>query len=536
MADARDTHGHAPGEGRQSLGARDRLPSRVELAVGHEAAGERLAVPVVDGDVVGGVQLGDLDDVLAWRGPCAPPGDRRMSGASLPAVPMAVTGGREDGRSCTSVETTFRRTKQDVADKVRKLLAKAEDPAATPEEAESCTAKAQQLMTKYAIDLAMVADPARADALTERGWTVEGPYASHKVTIINAVARANDCRAIYAELTGGRKRIDVVGFASDAEWVETLSRSLEVQLASALAAAVRSKPAGVHGRTYSVAFVQGFASEISSRLQRGPPGGRGRGRRGPARATDGRAGWATSRMCRPPRWSSSPRPSGSRRSSLVRHPSARTVYKQVRLRSWSGYAPGRAAGRRASARPRRGRRRPAAAQRVTARSAPAQEALYAAEADSVDRHGIVWRRVADAQRAVDALVGSAWFGDAVAALRPGHGRAARRRGAVWSTHQRPRHRRAPEGRRHRGGRPRRRRAAPTGGPARARPPAAAARRRPRAGLRRDDAGARAPRDGLRGVRRVLPRTAQPRSVPRRSASRWSTTRAPPATARDQRLA
>ena len=65
----------------------------------------------------------------------------------------------------STVEQTFRRTREDVADKVRKLLVKAEDPAATPEEAESCTAKAQQLMTKYAIDLAMVADPDRATAL-----------------------------------------------------------------------------------------------------------------------------------------------------------------------------------------------------------------------------------------------------------------------------------------------------------------------------------------------------------------------------------
>ena len=34
-----------------------------------------------------------------------------------------------------TIETTFRKTKDDLADKVRKLLAKAEDPATTPEEA-----------------------------------------------------------------------------------------------------------------------------------------------------------------------------------------------------------------------------------------------------------------------------------------------------------------------------------------------------------------------------------------------------------------
>ena len=250
----------------------------------------------------------------------------------------------------STIDTTFRRTKQEVADKVRKLLAKAEDPAATVEEAESCTAKAQQLMTKYAIDLAMVADPARADRLTERGWIVNGPYAAHKVTIINAVARANDCRAIYAELQGGRKRIDVVGFAGDVEWVETLSRSLEVQLAGALMVAVRAKPADVHGRTYSVAFVQGFAVEIAARLQRAR-------RAAVAEADAARRGTARDRMER----GLAEEPAGPsvalvlvakaarvEEEFLVRHPRARTVHRNVRLRSWSGWGPGRAAGRQAS--------------------------------------------------------------------------------------------------------------------------------------------------------------------------------------------
>jgi|SRR5579871_228555 len=240
----------------------------------------------------------------------------------------------------TTIDSTFQRTKLDVADKVRKLLAKAEDPAATPEEAESLTAKAQQLMTKYAIDLAMVADTRRAEQFVERGWTVPGPYAAHKISIINAVARANDCRAIYTDLRGGRKRIDVVGYPTDVEWVETLSRSLEVQLASALTAALRHKHPDVHGRTFSVAFVQGFASEISSRLQRA--------RRAAVAEADalrhidddnGRPSAALVLVAKAER---------VEQEFMVRHPGARTVHRRVRLSSWSGYDPGRAAGRRAT--------------------------------------------------------------------------------------------------------------------------------------------------------------------------------------------
>ena len=245
-----------------------------------------------------------------------------------------------------TIETTFRKTKDDLADKVRKLLAKAEDPATTPEEAEAFTAKAQQMMTKYAIDLAMVADPATADRLLERDWVVEGPYATHKVSIINAVARANDCRVLYADLSRGRKRIYVVGFAGDVDWVETLTRSLEVQLAAALAAAVGAKPAGVHGRTFSVAFVQGFAVEISNRLHRARQAA-------VAEADAARRAAADQALAAEPAAPSAAlvlvaKAERVEEEFAVRHPSTRTVHRQIRLLSWSGYGPGRAAGRRAS--------------------------------------------------------------------------------------------------------------------------------------------------------------------------------------------
>jgi len=245
--------------------------------------------------------------------------------------------------------SAFQRAKDEVAEKVRKLLAQAEDPAATPEEAQTFTVKAQQLMTKYSIDLAMVTDSVAPDQVVARSWTIESPYAVHKVSLVNAVARANDCRAIYAELPGGRKLIEVVGHPSDLEWVETLSRSLEVQLAAALAAAMVTRPPGVHGRTFAVGFVQGFASEVARRLHQArqdavataaadhaPP------RPWPGAGVDGPSA--------PPSVALVLVAKAQRveEEFTIRHPRARTVYRQTRLRSWSGYSPGRAAGRRAT--------------------------------------------------------------------------------------------------------------------------------------------------------------------------------------------
>lgn len=235
-------------------------------------------------------------------------------------------------------EMPFRRTKEEVADKVRKLLAQAEDPAATPEEAQTFSMKAQQLMSKYAIDLAMVVDAAKAGQIETAGWVLHGPYATHKVGLVGAVARANDCRAIFTDLPHGDKRIDVVGFPTDLEWVETLSRSLEIQLLAALAAAMRARPDGVHGRTYAVGFVQGFIAEVATRLHRARQAAMAASAAERAHEAGGTS-VALVLVAKQERVDE---------EFKVRHPTARTVYRQVRLRSWAGYGPGKAAGRKAS--------------------------------------------------------------------------------------------------------------------------------------------------------------------------------------------
>jgi len=250
--------------------------------------------------------------------------------------------------------TAVHKLKEEGADKVRKLLAQAEDPAATPEEAQAFTMKAQQLMTKYSIDLAMIVDRGDTDRIVETGWIVQNPYAVHKVAMINSVARVNDCRAIYLDLEGGRKRIDVVGFPADVDWVQTLSLSLEVQLAAALATAVRDKPPNVHGRTFSVAFVHGFVTEVSRRLQQAR-----RAAVASSEADHSRQRSQATRLALESGLELEPAPPSvalvlvAKAARVeddfkIRHPLTRSVSRQMRLRSWSGYAPGRAAGSRAS--------------------------------------------------------------------------------------------------------------------------------------------------------------------------------------------
>ncbi len=163
----------------------------------------------------------------------------------------------------------FVNVKERIAEKVRKLLTHAEDPATTPEEAEAFTAKAQHLISRYSIDLAMIAEADRADRLTEGRVYVSEPYGRRKIGLANAVARANDCRGVFTCYRKNGKNayfLSVIGYESDVEWVQTLYASLEVQLASAMTRDARTRPRSDHGRTWGVNYIEGFAGAVSTRL------------------------------------------------------------------------------------------------------------------------------------------------------------------------------------------------------------------------------------------------------------------------------
>ncbi|MHB1912667.1 MAG: DUF2786 domain-containing protein [Acidimicrobiales bacterium] len=246
----------------------------------------------------------------------------------------------------------FEEMRADMAEKVRKLLTQAEDPGATPEEAATFTAKAQQLMTKYSIDLAMVVDTERADQVVVKLWRVNGPYSAHKLDMVFTAARSNDCRAIYARLGGGAHQVSVVGFPHDVDWVQTLTASLELQLSIALAQATRAKPERVHGRTFSVGFVKGFTDEVGERLSRArrqavadavsafaaERAGAGAGGRAQSGARSEGPSVALVLAAKDKRVDD---------EFKVHFPHVRTMQRYVRLQSWSGYQPGRDAGSRA---------------------------------------------------------------------------------------------------------------------------------------------------------------------------------------------
>jgi hypothetical protein len=147
--------------------------------------------------------------------------------------------------------------------KVRGLLAKAESTI-FPAEAEALTAKAHELMTRHAIDRAIVAGETPEGGVVARRVYLHDPYQKQRFLLLSAVADSSGCRVIW---WSGLGIATVFGHASDAENADLLYTSLLLQALRGMAAA---RPEWEEGRNATAAFRRaylfGFARQIGSRL------------------------------------------------------------------------------------------------------------------------------------------------------------------------------------------------------------------------------------------------------------------------------
>ncbi|MFG2354735.1 DUF2786 domain-containing protein [Streptomyces sp. NPDC048521] len=149
--------------------------------------------------------------------------------------------------------------------RIRALLAKAE-ATGYPEEAEALSAKAQELMARYSVDEALLAAEAPApDTPGACRIGVEPPYEQAKAILLDAVATANHCRAVWNEPLGFST---VVGFEADLEAVELLYTSLLVQATHAMTKAEAAQRAGGRKRTktFRQSFLAAYAHRVGDRL------------------------------------------------------------------------------------------------------------------------------------------------------------------------------------------------------------------------------------------------------------------------------
>lgn len=157
--------------------------------------------------------------------------------------------------------------------RIRALLAKAESTP-YPEEAEALSAKAQHLMARYSVDEALLAGTAPGDGPGARRVGVDRPYEAPKALLLDAVAAANRCRAVWSAEFGFST---VVGYEADLEAVEVLYTSLLVQAEAAMLRGGGGAPAAGGGtarvkgrknlsRNFRESFLIAYAGRIGERL------------------------------------------------------------------------------------------------------------------------------------------------------------------------------------------------------------------------------------------------------------------------------
>ncbi|MDY7085983.1 MAG: DUF2786 domain-containing protein, partial [Actinomycetota bacterium] len=157
--------------------------------------------------------------------------------------------------------TTAGQLDQRILDRVRALLAKAESTD-YPDEAETYSAKAQELMTRHRIDHALLAAKSdQRDAPGTRRIAVDNPYEMPKSLLLQVVAEANGCRAVWMKRFG---LVSVIGFAADLDATELLFTSLLVQATRAMTGS-GSKTDGT-GRNTTRSFRQSFLTSYASRI------------------------------------------------------------------------------------------------------------------------------------------------------------------------------------------------------------------------------------------------------------------------------
>jgi hypothetical protein len=155
----------------------------------------------------------------------------------------------------------------DLLDRVRKLLAKAEDEACTQEEAEALTRKAAELMARYGIDRALLgAARPETDRPADRLVDLPRPWSAVKGHLLAGLAGALRCQCVLVTRSTGRVA-HVFGYASDLERADILFTSLLVQMARALAAQDVAAASGGEAKAWRRSWMLGYCSAVVARVR-----------------------------------------------------------------------------------------------------------------------------------------------------------------------------------------------------------------------------------------------------------------------------
>lgn len=175
---------------------------------------------------------------------------------------------------------SFKRSQEDVLRMVDNMLQRAAG-LESPAEAEAMAAKAQQLMTKYAIDEAVLAAARLAAGQTDEAPKVvavkipfEGIFRKDLAALVHYLAEVNTCRSIYVDLERSKPHqrvVTVVGLEADVKRIAELNTLLGIQRQRALNAFMTATYGGVRlekMRAFKIRreFIHAYAQGVWAKL------------------------------------------------------------------------------------------------------------------------------------------------------------------------------------------------------------------------------------------------------------------------------
>lgn len=157
-------------------------------------------------------------------------------------------------------------------EKLRALMAKAEDSATTEAERDVIVSRVTYLMAKFGIEEAMLKSrDAEPEVVTSIRIRIENPYCDQRIHLLDHIGRTFGCKSIILEkpMRGGQKHavLRMFGYDGDLQRSYLLFGSLIIQMFSGLAAASAGKPAHIHGRTFNNSFVTGYVDTLIDRVE-----------------------------------------------------------------------------------------------------------------------------------------------------------------------------------------------------------------------------------------------------------------------------
>ena len=158
-------------------------------------------------------------------------------------------------------------------ERVRRLLAIANDPAASDNEQRIALEQAQRLMDKHAIEEWQLEENHDDVEIIKRRIRLNAnPCNRYMVELANIVARGNRCRASYGCRRAGNGRdvisaITIYGTRGDVDKTEAIWTAMETSRAAMWRERARATPHAKANAAWRNGYYRGFQEEIARRYQ-----------------------------------------------------------------------------------------------------------------------------------------------------------------------------------------------------------------------------------------------------------------------------